>query len=46
MDFRGWDPEAAPAPAKEVSSKDIAGEVRATLGEPAKERVSNNGVEN
>jgi chromosome segregation ATPase len=31
---------------EEPSSKDIASEVRATLGEPAKERVSTNGVEN
>lgn len=38
--------DAPTAPAKETSSKDLAGEVRATLGEPAKERVSNNGVEN
>jgi len=36
---------AAP-PAKEASSKDIVSEVRATLGEPAKESRPNNGVEN
>jgi len=40
------EPEAITPPAKEVSSKDIASEVRATLGEPAKDRVSTNGVEN
>ena len=33
-------------PTKEETSKDIVGEVRATLGEPAKESRVSNGVEN